>query len=225
MPSNRLTEEFKRQLDGRTKRQLIEGMIVRSPNNVATEKMVKALEVYPLLILMLAHDHPVKIWILDRGEAPSSAEILDEAAKNRRWHSNRICVDECEGLTDVVDNYVAVVVSWKTLLVMRHEFAHAATTFIGPSVRQELERLFREARQRRQFVEPLAAESLGEYIACGMSYYFFPDLREELQQTDPALHDLVAEMLRQAEVVSEDMVAEPIAAESDEAVPVPAIQA
>ncbi len=200
--SDRQIEELRRRLGGRTKRQLIEGMIVRSPHAGATEKMVKALEVFPLLILMLAHDHPTKIWILDRGETPSSAEILNDEVRARRWHSKGLAIDDCEGLTDVVDNYVAVVVSWKTTLVMRHEFAHAATTFIAPRVRAEMERLFRNARSRARFVEPLASESLGEYVACAMSYYFFPDLKQQLREVDQDLHDLIEHMFQQAEMVS-----------------------
>jgi hypothetical protein len=214
MSSNRLAEEFRRRLNGRTKQALIEEMIVRSPHNIATEKMVKALEVFPLLILMLAADHPTKIWILDRGETPSSAEILDEAARNRRWHNRGICIDECEGITDVVDNYVAVVVSWKTLLVMRHEFAHAATTFLAPNVRKDLERLYLQARERRAFVEPLAAESLGEYVACAMSYYYFSDLADELRQIDPELYNLIDKMFSQAEAVSREIALAPIATQT-----------
>lgn len=200
--SDRHIEEMRRRLKGRTKRQLIEGMIVRSPHAIAKEKVFKALEVYPLLILMLAHDHPTKIWILDRGEPPSSAEILNKEARERRWHSQGIAIDECEGITDVVDNYVAVVVSWKTLLVIRHEFAHAATTFLSRNVRVELNNLFRGARSRGSFVEPLASESIGEYVACAMSYYFFSDLKEELKQVDPGVYELVDRILRQAEMVS-----------------------
>lgn len=195
-------EEWRRQLGGRTKRQLIEGMIVRSPHPGAREKMVKALEAFPLLILMLAHDHPTKIWILDRGETPSSAEILNDEVRERRWHSRAVAIDECEGLTDVVDNYVAMVVSWRTMLVMRHEFAHVATTFLAPSVRVELERLFRNARARDSFVEPLACESIGEYFACGFSYYLFPDLKQELREIDADLYNLIERTVMQAELVS-----------------------
>ncbi|MCL5264651.1 MAG: hypothetical protein M1343_05585 [Chloroflexi bacterium] len=203
-----LTDDLKVRLNGRTKHELIEGMIVRSPHQMAAEKMVAALEVYPLLLLLLAHDHPTKIWILDRGEAPSSAEILNDSVRQKRWHAGRLCIDDCDGITEVVGNYVAVVVSWRTLLAMRHEFAHAVTTFFSPTTRQKLNTLYREAKTRGAFTEPLASESIGEYVACGLSYFFFPDLREELKEVDPDLHDLVEDLLRQADEISE-MISEP----------------
>lgn len=192
-------------LAGRTKKELIQGMIIRSPHHVATEKMLMALEPYPLLLLMLAHDYPTKIWILDRGEKLSSSEILTEEMRCRRWHSNGIGIDECEGLTDVAEGYVAVVVSWKTLLIMRHEFAHATTTFLSAKIRRRLERIFGEARARNCFTEPLAGESIGEYIACGMSYFLSPDLREELKDVDLDLHNLVEDILSQAEAISREI--------------------
>ena len=198
-------DALRRQLAGRTKRDLIEGMVVRSPHRVALEKLVVALEAYPLYLLMLAHDHPTRIWLLDRGEPVSSAAILDDEARGRRWHSAGITVDECDGLTDVVGDQVVMVVSWKTLLLMRHEFAHVVTTFFSPRVRGYLETLYAHAKQRGAFTEPLAAESLGEYIACGLSYYFFPDLRDELLQVDEPLYRLVDDILRRAEAVSARM--------------------
>jgi hypothetical protein len=199
---NHLVERLRAQLGGRSKRDLIEQMIVHSPHPVATEKMVVALEVYPLLLLLLACDHPTKLWILDRGEKPSSAEILNESALAKKWHTAGISIDECEGVTEVVDDYVATVVSWKTLLIMRHEFAHAVTTFFSPSTRNALLRLYQEAKGRERFTEPLAMESLGEYAACGLSYYFFPDLREELKSVDRKLFDLVHGLLAEAEELS-----------------------
>ena len=205
-------EQLRVRLAGRTKRDLILGMICHSPHEVATEKMVLALEAYPLLLLLLAHDYPTKIWILDRGEKPSSAAILNDEVRAKRWHDSGVSLDECEGLTDVVDDYVAVVVSWKTLLLMRHEFAHAITTFLSPTARRRLEQLYREAKARNQFTEPLASESIGEYVACGLSYYCFPDLREELRHVDAGLYHAVGRMLGQAEAVSRLLLApEPVA--------------
>ncbi|MBI2883077.1 MAG: hypothetical protein HY675_27935 [Chloroflexi bacterium] len=201
--SNKFIEDLSIRLAQRSKRQLIEGMISRTPHQVATEKAVAALQVYPLLLLLLAHDYPTKVWILDKGEKPSSAAILSPRVRRKRWHSTCIGVDDCEGLTDVVDSYVAMVVSWKTLLVMRHEFAHVVTTFFSPATRRKIERLYVDARAHATFTEPLAGESLGEYIACAMSYYFFPDLREELLAVDPALYNAVDEILGQAELVSQ----------------------
>ena len=200
--SNRFIEDMRDKLAGRTKRELINGMITRSPHAAAAEKTLVALEVYPLFLLMLANDFPTKVWILDRDEKPSSAEILNDAARNKRWHSARICIDDCDGVTEFIDGYVAVVVSWKTLLAMRHEFAHALTTFFSPQTRHKLEHLYREAKMRGSFMEPLAAESIGEYVSCALSYYFFPDLREELQKVDPDLHDLIDGLLREAEEIS-----------------------
>lgn len=205
--ANHAIEALRERLAGRSKRQLIEGMIVRSPHAMATEKMVHALEVFPLWLLFFAAEHPTKIWILDRGERPSSAEILDHVARAKRWHSRQITVDQCEGLTDVVGDYIAVVVSWKTLLVMRHEFAHAVTTFFSPETRQHLHVLYQAALERDVFVDDLARESIGEYIACAMSHYFFPDLRAELAATDERLHDFVGSLLRQAELLSEQLIA------------------
>lgn len=207
--SNRFIEDMRSKLAGRTKHQLIEGMITRSPHAAATQKAVVAFEVFPLYLLMLAHDFPTKVWILDKGEKPSSAEILDDDARNKRWHSTRICIDDCEGVTEFIDGYIAVVVSWKTLLAMRHEFSHAITTFFSSATRHRLEQLYREAKRCGRFVEPLAAESLGEYVSCGFSYYFFPDLREELKEVDPELYNLIDNLLREAEEIS-SLISEPV---------------
>lgn len=198
-------QQLRTRLGGRTKRDLILDMITHSPHDAATEKTVLALEAFPMLLLLLAHDHPTKIWILDRGEKPSSARILSDEVRARRWHTAGIGVDDCEGITDVVDDYIAVVTSWKTLLLMRHEFAHASTTFLSPRARKQLEQLYHAAQTRNQFTEPLAAESLGEYVACGLSYYCFPDLRDELRAVDPALFRLVEHVLGQAEAVSQQI--------------------
>ncbi|TAK28677.1 MAG: hypothetical protein EPO21_22575 [Chloroflexota bacterium] len=189
-------------LAGRTKRQLIEEMIVRSPHVGAKEKLHLALQEYPLFLLMMARDYPTKIWILDKGERPTSADILSDGARQRRWHSRGIHLDQCDGVVDVIDNYVAMVVSWKTLLIIRHEFAHVVTTFFSPKTRSQLAALFEKAKMRNYFVEPLAAESLGEYLACAMSFYFFPDLREDLRTVDPDLHTLVGGILAEAEEIS-----------------------
>lgn len=203
--SERPVGDLRAQLGGRTKRELIDGMIVRSPHELATSRVLAALEPYPLLLLMLARDHPTKLWILDRGEKVSSAEILTPRILRRRWHSAGIGVDDCEGLTDVAPGYVAVVTTWRTLLVVRHEFAHAATTFFSDQVRQQLRQLYEAARLRGQFTEPLAAESVGEYAACGLSYCLFPDLRAELQSVDPGLHRLASRFLARAEEASARM--------------------
>lgn len=193
---------MREKLAGRNKRQLIEGMIARSPHQIATEKLVMALESYPLLLLLLAKEYPTQIWLLDRGELPSSAAILNDQARRRRWHSQGIGVDDCEGLTDVVNGKVTIVVSWKTLLIMRHEFAHAVTTFFSPNIRRRLGLLYAQAKQRGVFAEPLAAESIGEYVACGISYQFFPDLSAELREVDAGLYRCIEGLLREAEELS-----------------------
>ncbi len=202
MSNTKFIETMRARLAGRSKRNLIERMITRSPHSMASEKAITALEVYPLLLLMLACDHPTKLWILDKGEKPSSARILDQAILTKKWHSTNITIDDCEGITDVVENYVAMVVSWKTLLVMRHEFAHAATTFFSPSTRGRIKALYQDALRRGEFTEPLAKESLAEYAACGLSYYFFPDLKAELESVDAGLFSLVACVLNEAESLS-----------------------
>ena len=112
---------------------------------------------------------------------------------------------QCDGVVDVIDDYVAMVVSWKTLLIIRHEFAHVVTTFFSPKTRSELGALFENARARNRFVESLAAESLGEYLACAMSFYLFPDLREDLRDVDPDLHQLIGGILGEAEEISEQI--------------------
>jgi len=143
-----LVQQLQYRLGGRTKSDLIRGMVARSPHEAATGKLVMALEVYPLLLLLMASDYPTKIWLLDRGEKPSSAAILTERMKQRRWNSDGISIDECEGVTDLAPGYIGMVVSWKTLMVMRHEFAHAATTFIPPRMRNHVSALYAQARTR-----------------------------------------------------------------------------
>ncbi|MBI2939686.1 MAG: hypothetical protein HYY04_04540 [Chloroflexi bacterium] len=194
-------------LRGRSKRQLIEATIARSPHEAATEKLILALEVFPLLSLLLAAEHPVRIWLLDQGERPSSAAILNETARQRRWHRSQIGPDDCEGLTDVVGGCVVVVVSWRTLLVMRHEFAHALSTFLSSGSRVHLRALYEAALQGDTFTEDLARESIGEYFACALGYYHFPDLRAELLATDPSLHDFIATILSHAEETSQQLLA------------------
>lgn len=205
-------DSMRQKLAGRTRRQLIDEMIIRSPHAGAKEKVHLALQEYPLFLLMMARDYPTKIWILDRGEKPSSADILSESARQKRWHSRGISLDQCDGMVDVINDYVAMVVSWKTMLIIRHEFAHVVTTFFSPKTRSELGALFENARARNRFVEPLAAESLGEYLACAMSFYFFPDLREDLREVDPDLHQLVAGILKEADEISEQISTVPAAA-------------
>lgn len=161
-----------------------------------------ALEAYPLLYLLLASEHPTCIWILDRGERVSSAEILTPEMRGRRWHSTQTSIDECEGLTDAAPGFIAMVTSWRSLLVMRHEFAHVVTTFFTPDQREMLARLYQRALALNQFIEPLARESVGEYLACSLSYVFFDDLSEELARFDPLLHRFVSRLLSRAEDVS-----------------------
>lgn len=161
-----------------------------------------ALEPYPLVYLLLASEQPTRIWILDRDEKVSSADILTSEMRQRRWHSTQISIDECEGLTDATPDYVAMVTSWRSALVMRHEFAHVATTFFSPSERMELGHLYSLAHARNHFVEPLARESIGEFLACSLSYAFFDDLYRELAEFDPSLYRFVRGLLRRAEALS-----------------------
>jgi hypothetical protein len=197
-----LDHDLASRLRGRSKRELIESMVVRTPHLHASEKLIIALEPYPLLYLLLASEHPTRIWILDRGEAVSSAEILTPQMRGRRWHSTQISIDECEGLTDAAPGFIAMVTSWRSLLVMRHEFAHVVTTFFTPDERATLTRLYMRAHALNQFVEPLARESIGEYLACSLSYLFFDDLSEELARIDPPLHRFVTRLLSHAEDIS-----------------------
>jgi hypothetical protein len=189
-------------LRGRSKRELILDMIVRCPRPTVAEKLVQALEVYPLSYLLLAREHPTYIWVLDRDEKISSAEILTTEMKRRRWHTANLAVDDCEGLTDASDSYVAMVTSWRSTLVIRHEFAHVVTTFITPLERSMLQQLYLRAMTHGQFVEPLARESIGEYLACGLTYTFFPDLADELVESDPGLHRFLTRMRSRAEDLS-----------------------
>jgi len=186
-------------LDGRSKRDLIRGMLTRSPHPQATEKLMLALEAYPLVYLLQAYEHPTRIWILDRGEVMSSAEILTSEMRARRWHANQISIDECEGLTDAASDYVAMVTSWYSLLVMRHEFAHVTTTFFSREEREGLTRLYLRARHHNHFIEPLARESIGEFVACALTCMFFPDLSDELARFDPSLHRFLTRIRDRAE--------------------------
>jgi hypothetical protein len=198
----RTLEELAVLLRGRTKRDLIASMIARSPSPEATEKLFRALDPYPLVFLLLAAEYPARIWLLDRGEKVSSAEILTPEMRRRRWHSNGIGVDDCEGLTDVGPGYLAMVTSWRTLLVMRHEFAHVVTTFFTLDQRAGLSQLFARSHAAGHFMEPLARESLGEYLACALTYTFFADLDEELARFDPSLHRFVRRLRARADDIS-----------------------
>ncbi|MGH2459373.1 MAG: hypothetical protein ACRDIY_10960 [Chloroflexota bacterium] len=196
-------EELAARLRERSKRDLIESMLVRSPNPGATEKLVIALEAYPLVYLLLASEHPTKIWILDRDEKVSSADILTPEMRGRRWHSANLSIDDCEGLTDAAPGLVAMVASWRSVLVMRHEFAHVVTTFFSPDQRAALGQLFLRSQAADHFSEPLARESIGEFVACAISYLFFDDLRADLSQFDPVLYRFVSRLLSRAEDLSQ----------------------
>ncbi|HEX5416923.1 MAG TPA: hypothetical protein VFZ25_14765 [Chloroflexota bacterium] len=194
-------------LGGRGKRDLIADMLVRSPHPAATEKLMLALEPYPLVYLLLAAEFPTRIWIIDRDERVSSAEILTPEMRNRRWHSTAIHIDECEGLTDAAPHYLAMVTSWRSMLIMRHEFAHVMTTFFSPQERKVLIQLYNRAHSLNHFMEPLARESVGEYLACALGYTFFADLDEELARFDPALHRFVNRVRDRGEDFSRTLVA------------------
>jgi len=198
-------EELATRLRGRSKRELIQSMLVHAPHPQAAEKLMIALESYPLVYVLLASDHPTEIWILDRDEKVSSADILTPEMRGRRWHSTNISIDECEGLTDAAPGLVAMVTSWRSLLVMRHEFAHVVTTFFTPDQRVALTQLYHQACARDEFLEPLARESVGEYLACAMSYTFFDDLAPELVQVDPQLSRFVRRLLSRAEDLSQTL--------------------
>lgn len=193
---------------GRSKREVIQSMVVRSPHLAATDKVVAALDVYPLSYLLLASDYPTRIWILDRGEKTSTAEILTAEMRGRKWHSTGIGIDDCEGLVDVAPSYLAMITSWRTLLVIRHEFAHVVTTFFSSEERATLARLFQRARTDNRFPEPLARESLGEYIACALTYSFFPDLDARLAHFDAPLHRFVTRLRARAEDLSATIITE-----------------
>ncbi len=189
-------------LAGRGKRDLIRGMLVRSPHAGATEKLMLALEAYPLSYLLMASEYPTRIWILDRAEKLSSAEILTTEMRERRWHSTQITIDECEGLTDIAPGYVAMITSWRSILVMRHEFAHVVTTFFTPYERAELGVIYAQAQVTNRFLEPLARESIGEFFACALSYWFFEDLAHELAEFDPMLFRFIRSLMHRAEEFS-----------------------
>jgi len=194
-----MQREWAARLAGRGKRELIQSMLVRSPHVGATEKLVLALEAYPLSYLLMASEYPTRIWIIDRDEKLSSANILTTEMRERRWHSTQITIDECEGLTDVASGYVAMVTSWRSMLVIRHEFAHVATTFFAPQERAELSALYLQAQRTNHFLEPLARESVGEYLACALSSWLFEDLARELATFDPLLFRFIRGLIHRAE--------------------------
>jgi len=203
-----LRQDLAARLRGRTKRELIESMLVRAPHAPAAEKLVIALEAYPLFYLLLASEHPTSIWIIDQGEKVSSAEILTPEMRRRRWHSTNITIDDCEGLTDAAPDFVAMVTSWRSLLVIRHEFAHVVTTFFTSHQREALGQLYLRAHALNLFPEPLARESVGEYFACALSYLFFDDLSQELAQFDTLLYRFVTRLINRAEDVSRGLQSE-----------------
>lgn len=205
---SRTQNDLATRLAGRNKRDLIADMLVRSPHPSATEKLMLALEPYPLVYLLLAAEFPTRIWIIDRDEPVSSAEILTPEMRNRRWHSAGIHIDECEGLTDAAPHYLAMVSSWRSLLIMRHEFAHVVTTFFSPQERKLLIQLYNRAHTISHFMEPLARESVGEYLACALAYTFFGDLDDELAHFDPALHRFVNRLRDRADDFSHALVAD-----------------
>ncbi|MBI2939207.1 MAG: hypothetical protein HYY04_02115 [Chloroflexi bacterium] len=195
-------DELDRQLAGRTKRALIERMIVRTPHALASERLVDALSCYPLVLLLLAAAYPTHIWLLDNGEKVSSATILTNRMRFRRWHRQAINVDECDGLTDIGPGYLAIVVSSNSKEIMIHEFAHVVSTFLNPSVRDRLCNLFDRARQTERLLQPLAAESVGEFSACAFAAYFSPPAWTRLRVTDRTTYRLVADLFAEAERLS-----------------------
>jgi hypothetical protein len=187
---------------GRTKRDLILGMLARTPGPEATEALIGALEAYPLIHLLLANEHPTRIWLVNPGEKLSSAEILTPEMRHRRWHSRGIGIDECDGVVDAAPGYVAMVSTWRTSLVLRHEFAHVITTFFDSADRATLSQLYSRAFRAGRFTEPLARESIGEFVACAISASFFPDLARRLATIDAALYHFVWRLRARAEAAS-----------------------
>lgn len=183
------------------KARLIDGMLTHSPSDAARTRLHQALAVFPLYLLRLAHDYPTRIWLLDQGERLSSAAILGRSIGSRHRYGSRADIDKCEGLTTVVDRTVAVVSAWQSTLVLRHEFAHAVTTFLSAGARGRFVQLYERARQRGWFVEPLAAENPGEYTACALSSYF-EYRRQELFAVDPPLLAVVHQLVLEAEELS-----------------------
>lgn len=162
-------------------------MIARTPHDAATDALVRALDPFPPSVIDAAARLPTRIWLLDDDEDISSAAILTARMRRRRWYQHLASIDDYLGLTDVGPGYIAMVARWSLRSVIRHEFGHVVTAVLSPSERRKIADLFLGARLRRRFVEPLAARSVGEYVACGITAYVSPDRSEILREIDGPL--------------------------------------
>ena len=182
------------------KRALIRGMLVRSSCKEARARAYEALKAFPLFLLLLAHGYPTRIWLLDEGESPGSA--FHNLPQGRPPVGYPGDVERCRGVTVPVSGGVAIFSSWSSLLVLRHEFAHAVTTFLSPQARAEMLHRYRHALECDAFVEPLASLNPAEYAACAFSSYFIKERRERLEAVDPGLAATVCRLMTEAERVS-----------------------
>lgn len=182
------------------KHSLIRGMVVRFSCEEARARAYEALRAFPLILLLLAHDYPTRIWLLDEGESPAS--VFHGLPLPARFASHPGEATQCEGVTLPVNGGVAIFSSWSSLLVLRHEFAHAVTTFLSPQARVEMLHRYRHALECSAFVEPLASLNPAEYAACGLSSYLTEERRERLEAVDPALAATVHRLMTAAERVS-----------------------
>lgn len=173
-----------------------DALISRSPHQAAAESARNVLRTYPPALLERAARRSVRIWLLDPDEPVASAAPLDARARARRWHNGTIGLDNCAGLTVPVPDGVLVIAPWHRPAVLRHELGHALSVLLTSAQRRRIERTYEKALARTSFVVPLAARSVGEYVACGLACFTDAGARHRLQQFDPALAAVLDELWR-----------------------------
>ena len=164
---------------------------MRSPHPAATEALVAVLHQYPTHLIKAAVSLPVRIWLLDHSEPVSSASLLDARSRDTRWHGGNVGLADCAGLTIPQGGAILMIAPWYLQAVLRHELGHALSVLLGRSERRRIQAAYdRTCREGRSFL-PLAAASVGEYVACGLAALTEPASRDYLATVEPELAEIL----------------------------------
>lgn len=165
-------------------------LVARAPRYEALLAATEVLSSYPAHVLETLASRGVRLWLLDRGEAVSAAPI--PASERARW-----CLGErgrqaaWAGLTVPTPGGPLVVAPWDRPTVVRHELGHAIGALLDDQQRRRLGAAYRTASVRGRWLVPLAARSVGEYLACGAACFARSGGPAYLRAFDPALADVL----------------------------------
>jgi hypothetical protein len=138
-------------------------------------------------LIQAAASQPVRIWLLDAGEPVSTAALLDARSRDTRWLGGRVSLAECAGLTIPQGGEILMIAPWYRQAVLCHELGHALSVLLGRTERRRIEAAYAGSCQEGRSFVPLAAASVGEYVACGLAALTKPASRRQLATIEPEL--------------------------------------